>query len=313
MKLLIEVARTPRQLDAAFALRYQVFVGEEHYNLGSAHLNNERYVDVWDTLPTTFTLAASVEGKTIGTLRCVVESDLPMPHGEHYVWHRDKVPPGRACLMGRLAIDPAFRSHGLGILLQEVACSYLRSQNVRYVYGIANLRYKSWWERLGYVWIGEPVPMPGVEKMALHAHYLDLTGQTPGFSALDYCAAPQVFTGEPSWLLAEEGDVLCEQDAPGDAAWEILEGEVAVLDRSGSKARDLARLSVGQVVGELSLLSGAPRSATVRVASKKLTAVQIDKKRLQERLAGDASMSSRLLRDVAMKLRHSPPRAEEPA
>src|SRR5690606_33177225 len=120
--------------------------------------------------------------------------------------------------------------------------------------------------------------------------YLDLKGETPGFSALDYCAAPQVSTGEPSWLLAEEGDVLCEQDAPGDAAWEILERELAVLSRSGGAASELARLSVGQVAGELALLFDAPRSATVRVSSKKLTAVQIDKERLLERLASDALM-----------------------
>lgn len=312
MKILVEVARTPRQRDAAFALRYQVFAGEEHYDLGAAHLNNERFVDVWDTLSTTFAMVASVDGKTIGTLRCVVESELGLPDEKLFVWHRDTVPKGRACLMGRLAIDPAFRAHGLGIILQEVACSYLRSLDVRYVYGLANLRYKSWWERMGYVWIGEPIRVPGVQ-FELRAHYLDLTGETPGFSALDYCAAPRVFTGEPSWLMAEEGDVLCEQGANGDAAWELLEGEVAVQSRSGSAVRDIARLSVGQVAGELALLFDAPRSATVRVTSKKLTAVQIDKKRLLERITSDASMNGRLLRDVAAKLSRSPPRAEEAA
>lgn len=56
------------------------------------------------------------------------------------------------------------------------------------------------------------------------------------------------------------GEPIIEAGQPGDEFYILRRGEVAVL----SGERELARLGPGQFFGEMSLLTGAPRSATVR-------------------------------------------------
>jgi CRP-like cAMP-binding protein len=59
------------------------------------------------------------------------------------------------------------------------------------------------------------------------------------------------------------GDTVFEQGDTGDALYLITEGEAQVLDRD----RELARLAKGAAFGEMALLTGEPRNATVRAAS----------------------------------------------
>lgn len=58
------------------------------------------------------------------------------------------------------------------------------------------------------------------------------------------------------------GETIIEQGAPGDSLFLIRKGEVRVRLRRGAVSQELARLGPGDVVGEMSLLTGEPRSAT---------------------------------------------------
>ncbi len=76
--------------------------------------------------------------------------------------------------------------------------------------------------------------------------------------------------------LYAEGEVVIRQGAPGDELFVIQRGEVAVtLDRGGSPL-EVARLQPGSFFGEMSLLTGEPRTATVR-ASKECELLVVDK------------------------------------
>jgi hypothetical protein len=57
------------------------------------------------------------------------------------------------------------------------------------------------------------------------------------------------------------GTPLTEQDAPGDACWLVLSGQVQITRRGSWEP--LATLGPGAIVGQLALLDRAPRSATV--------------------------------------------------
>ncbi|HEX5100349.1 MAG TPA: DUF1003 domain-containing protein [Polyangiaceae bacterium] len=63
-----------------------------------------------------------------------------------------------------------------------------------------------------------------------------------------------------------EGDVIFDQGDEGDAMYLIEEGAVDIVAGSGSQRVTLASLFSGQYFGELSLLDGAPRSATALAA-----------------------------------------------
>ncbi len=82
----------------------------------------------------------------------------------------------------------------------------------------------------------------------------------------------------------EAGYVLMKQGDSASSMFVILEGAAAisVLDKSGT-AQEVAISATGDVAGEMSLLTGAPRSATV-TALTRLRVVEITKQALEELL-----------------------------
>jgi CRP-like cAMP-binding protein len=59
------------------------------------------------------------------------------------------------------------------------------------------------------------------------------------------------------------GERILQQDAPGEAFYVICEGQVAVRREEGGAVLQLAHLTEGDFFGEMALLSGAPRVASV--------------------------------------------------
>lgn len=62
-----------------------------------------------------------------------------------------------------------------------------------------------------------------------------------------------------------KGDHVCRQGAPGDSLFVIAEGKVSVNVKNGffSLSKKVAELGPGNIVGEMSLLTRAPRTATL--------------------------------------------------
>jgi putative peptide zinc metalloprotease protein len=63
------------------------------------------------------------------------------------------------------------------------------------------------------------------------------------------------------------GDVIVRQGDPGDRFYVISEGEAEVERQTDGSRRSLATLKRGDFFGEMALLSGEPRTATVRAIS----------------------------------------------
>ena len=86
-------------------------------------------------------------------------------------------------------------------------------------------------------------------------------------------------------VIFPAGAVLMAEGDFGTSMFALVEGEVSVTlaDKRGD-AHDVAELSAGDVVGEMSLLTGARRSATV-VAETEVVAIEITKVALEEILA----------------------------
>ena len=65
-------------------------------------------------------------------------------------------------------------------------------------------------------------------------------------------------------LAIRAGDVLMREGDPGDAMFIVLDGEFEITKKSGPQEISLALRQPGEVIGEMSLLDDAPRSASVR-------------------------------------------------
>ncbi len=79
----------------------------------------------------------------------------------------------------------------------------------------------------------------------------------------------------------------------------ITEGEAKVQNRSG---RTLTRLVPGDFFGEISLMDGGPRTATV-VSETHLTALTLSRKDFLAGLAAEPEVTVRLLNHAAKLLR----------
>jgi len=129
------------------------------------------------------------------------------------------------------------------------------------------------------------------------ARKVELLGRLPLFSA---CSTRQLVQVAALTVPGElpAGTVLTRQGAAGGLAFVIASGRAEVT-RAGKL---LATLGPGDVVGELSLIDGEPRSATV-VAVTDLEVLEIDGRDLHQLLRTVPSVLRKLLESMAGRLR----------
>jgi CRP-like cAMP-binding protein len=90
--------------------------------------------------------------------------------------------------------------------------------------------------------------------------------QIPMFNKLDPAKLKLLaFTSEAtSW---DDGEILCRVNEPSDTVFVILDGEVEILGAVDNEEVVLFTKGKDELVGEMAVLSNAPRSATLRAKS----------------------------------------------
>ena len=125
-------------------------------------------------------------------------------------------------------------------------------------------------------------------------------------SGPDIIASVPLFSGlsadERRWLWADSkrigvapGERLIEEGAPGDALFIVLSGELEVTKRDGEREIVLATRGAGQVIGEMSILDAAPRTASVR-AVRQAELLQIDAATFRRLIESRPATATLLLR-----------------
>ena len=74
-------------------------------------------------------------------------------------------------------------------------------------------------------------------------------------------------------VIYQPGDVILRQGDPGDSAYFIHEGEVEVWREEDGRSKLIATLGSNQYFGEMALISGAARTASVK--AKQVTKVAV--------------------------------------
>jgi CRP/FNR family transcriptional regulator, cyclic AMP receptor protein len=95
-----------------------------------------------------------------------------------------------------------------------------------------------------------------------------------------------------------DGEVLIEEGQPVNSVIFLLQGECVVTERS---AGEIARLGVGEIVGEMSFLDSEPPSATVTASGNGL-GLFLDKETLARKLEADVAFGCRFYRALAVFL-----------
>jgi CRP-like cAMP-binding protein len=120
----------------------------------------------------------------------------------------------------------------------------------------------------------------------------EFLGSTPFFSEIlspseldALAAAARVVEFDSASTLIGEGD-------PSDTMYVLMQGEVSVNITDNGKDRALTTLRSSEIVGEMSLLTGAPRAATV-VAEEPVVALEIDRSAIRPLLLAEPALFDR--------------------
>lgn len=95
-------------------------------------------------------------------------------------------------------------------------------------------------------------------------------------------------------------ETIVEFGDPGTSFYVIVEGEAKVVRGS----RTLAHMEPGEFFGEISLLDGGPRTATV-IAETPVVAIRVFKRSFDAVVAQEPGVASKILAVVARRLRES--------
>jgi NTE family protein len=116
------------------------------------------------------------------------------------------------------------------------------------------------------------------------------------------------------WAEVRGGQTLMQQGEPGDSMYLVIGGRLrAYVQPEGASPRMVREMGRGQVIGEMSLYTDEPRSATV-VAIRDSVLVRLDKAQFTQLLDSSAQVSVALTRQIIQRLRteHQPARFAAP-
>jgi CRP-like cAMP-binding protein len=97
------------------------------------------------------------------------------------------------------------------------------------------------------------------------------------------------------------GESVIVQGDLGDCMYVILDGRAEVIRTEGETQLVLARLSKGDVFGEMSVIKRSKRSATVK-ATTALRVLTVDNKTFLRRVQEDPSIALNLLRVMSERI-----------
>jgi hypothetical protein len=115
---------------------------------------------------------------------------------------------------------------------------------------------------------------------------------------------------KPGPVTFKAGAPVIKEGEPGQEMFVVEAGSVEVLRGNGPKEHRISLLEAGDFFGEMVLLDGQPRSASVRAATDCRLLV-IDATTLDEMLRQYPEVAVRMLRNLAARLRAERTRADE--
>jgi hypothetical protein len=94
------------------------------------------------------------------------------------------------------------------------------------------------------------------------------------------------------------GEIICRENDPGDSFYIILSGAVEVVVESISQ--QVAIRTCGEFIGEMSLLMGSPRTATLRTLEETILFV-VDRNNLQSLLQKHQNLADKIAEELSKR------------
>ena len=102
-----------------------------------------------------------------------------------------------------------------------------------------------------------------MEPTSRRSELLARVAHLPLFAGLDRRTLVRV-ADELEWIALPGGAELFREMDPPDAVYVLIAGCLGAFRDAGERIKLIGRIQAGETVGEMALLSGHPRTATVR-------------------------------------------------
>lgn len=148
------------------------------------------------------------------------------------------------------------------------------------------------------------MPTPGVIAKALKMEETDLLKSIPLFISLDYDALSEL-AHRLTCRRYKRGEVIFHKDDPGSALYIIENGGVKITTPSpDGNELILNILTAGDFFGELSILDGAPRSASA-TAMEETQALTLQREDFLDFISNRPEVVAEILSILSHRLRHA--------
>lgn len=323
MPLLIKVARTAKELDDVFKLRYDVYVVDKgRFSLDSSSAENKfRIVDRFDTIPDVFNIVTYDNNEAIACLRVNKDSEIGLPsevfvnysktrNDLQKIYAETSESNSKQLVFvsgGMLAIKKKWRNRRNVIYaLFKIAFGIMHSMEATHVFASVSDESLSLYGRIGFKPLGKRqwnesvgdylVPICANFDKVFNWAFGDVKELVNPFWAENFC-------GRFDRLLLSAGDILFYQNDPGGNAYAIDYGWMSISrkDKEGNEMV-LSNLSKGDLLGEIALFDSKPRSATV-TAITNVELIVIQREQLFDIVKQNPKRMSEFLQYITKRIR----------
>ena len=317
MAIRLKLARTAKELDDVFRLRYDVYVAER--GKFATDPRNPRIVDHFDTMPDVANVVAYDGDLAVASMRINQDTDIGLPAESYFDFSEIRQRLQQECDERReslnivggsmLAIRKEYRNRRSVIFaLFKEAAGLMYSWGATHVIGSVRADTLSLYHRIGFETMAEPrfneiigdhlIPILAPFDKVFEWSFGSISTKVSHFW-LDK------FSPDFERLLLTPGEVLFRQGDAAGHAYAVDEGWISITrtDPEGNEMV-LANLSKGALFGELSIFDGERRSATA-TALVNTELIAIDRQHLLETTRKNPEKMDQLLEHFARRIRQT--------
>lgn len=274
MAVIIKTAHSAKELSDVYKLRYQVYNQEEGYFPAneSGHI-----IDLYDAVPNSFSVIAYNDDMPVGTIRGTMDSELGFSSDKTFDFseYRSRI---EAEAAEKGLVKPKFVNAGMLAITQDwrnrrdvfrglfrMATDVAYSRGVTHIVGTINENTIGIYKKLGWEVLGDTIWIEDIGESVYPVATSIEVMHSWAFDALeDQETLLEHFSGCFEWKIIDKGNAVFTQGETGEEAYLITKGVVDISCQYSetAPALSLAKLSEGDMFGELSLIDETPRSAT---------------------------------------------------
>lgn len=294
MPIKMRIASTTEEIDSVFLLRHKVFAEQE--NILEPN-RDKRFMDRFDTFPSTVQLVATLGDETVGAFRFSIDDVCGLPADEYYDFRQFVDEDAKLMHAGMFCVHRDYRAEKIAVGLILMAAYYAISNQITHVVAPINPHIAPLLRRIGFKKVGEKfydehikydiVPLM-MEAAELNDFFVDFVRQNQLHDFLmDY----------ERWFCKKEEQIV-EAGTFGHEAFIIIDGEVEI--RVPGEEQVLATLGPGEMFGELAIITNEARSADV-FAKTEVQMMVMSKEIFMKRFIEDSNKALILMRMLSRR------------